>query len=81
MQSLRSRMSDVQALRPAMESVVFDALKLASLMVTVGPIARSLRSDKERMKSSLWGARIRAVESLAMMKSVQTLSSFGSRDR
>jgi len=35
MQSLRSRMSDVHGAKPALESVVFDALKLASIMTSL----------------------------------------------
>jgi hypothetical protein len=35
MQSLRSRMGDVHGAKPALESVVFDALKLASILVSL----------------------------------------------
>lgn len=35
MQSLRSRMSDVHGAKPALESVVFDALKLASILTSL----------------------------------------------
>lgn len=35
MQTLRSRMSDVHGAKPALESVVFDALKLASVLVSL----------------------------------------------
>jgi hypothetical protein len=35
MQSLRSRMSDVHGAKPALQSVVFDALKLASILTSL----------------------------------------------